>query len=90
MFGCVSPVEEARAREIVDSLANNADLMGELRYWMSTMHVVLLIAKDRIKSAQTVKQLIAASLEARAAQEARASRTLFADPLARAGRWRIT
>ncbi|NND43785.1 MAG: hypothetical protein HKN58_00575, partial [Xanthomonadales bacterium] len=58
---------EARARDIVDSLANNADLMGELRYWMSTMHVVLLIAKDRINSAKTVKQLIAASLEARAA-----------------------
>lgn len=62
MFDCPSPVDEARAQEIVDLLANNLALMEELRYWMSTMHIALLIAKDRVASATTLKQMIAASL----------------------------
>jgi methylmalonyl-CoA mutase len=37
-------------------------LMEELRYWMSTMHIAVLIAKDRAASATTLKQMIAASL----------------------------
>jgi hypothetical protein len=62
MFDCPSPVDEARAREIADALANDAALIEELRYWMSTMHVALLIGKDRVASATTLKQMIAASL----------------------------
>jgi hypothetical protein len=62
MLDCASPVDEARAREIVDTLAHNAALMEELRYWMSTMHIAVLIAKDRATSATTLKQMIAASL----------------------------
>jgi hypothetical protein len=62
MLDCESPVDEARAREIVDTLAHNTALMEELRYWMSTMHIAVLIAKDRAASATTLQQMIAASL----------------------------
>jgi hypothetical protein len=62
MFDCPSPADETRVREIVDTLATDAALMNELRYWMSTMHVALLIGKDRTASATTLKQEIAARL----------------------------
>jgi hypothetical protein len=62
MFDCPSPVDEERAREIIDKLATDAALMAELRYWMSTMHVALLIANDRTASATTLKQKITARL----------------------------
>ena len=62
MFECPSPADEARVREIVDAVATDASLMAELRYWMSTMHVALLIEKNRTASATTLKQKIAARL----------------------------
>ncbi len=61
MFECPSPVDQAVARQIVETLAGNAALMEELRYWMSTMHVAQLIANDRVASATALKQMIAAS-----------------------------
>lgn len=62
MFDCASPVDEERAGEIVEVLANDAALMDELRYWMSTMHVALLIARDRAANATALKQMITAGL----------------------------
>ncbi len=59
MFDCPSPLDEAHARPIVEALAGNNALIEELRYWMSTMHVAQLIAKDRIASAMSLKQMIA-------------------------------
>ena len=61
MFECPSPVSPAAAREIVDMLAGNSALMEELRYWMSTMHVAQLIAKDRIAAATSLKTMIASN-----------------------------
>ncbi len=51
MFSCTSPIDETRAKEIVDALASDKALMNELRYWMSTMRVSLLIGRDRAKNA---------------------------------------
>ena len=51
MLNCASPIDEARAKEIVDALVSDAALMEELRYWMSTMHVASLIGRDRKASA---------------------------------------
>ena len=56
MFSCPSPIDQKRAKEIVDALASDKTLMDELRYWMSTMRVSLLIGRDRAASA---KELIA-------------------------------
>ena len=61
MLHCSSPIGQERAQDIVDALAGNAGLMEELRYWMSTMHVAQLIANDRVASATTLKQMIAAN-----------------------------
>jgi hypothetical protein len=36
---CSSPVDEARARAVVDVIRSDTTLMRELRYWMSTMRV---------------------------------------------------
>lgn len=36
---CSSPVDEVRARAVVDTIRNDMSLMRELRYWMSTMRV---------------------------------------------------
>jgi hypothetical protein len=58
MLDCASPVDDALARGIVDTLAHSAALTEELRYWMSTMHVALIIGRDRVASAQALKQLI--------------------------------
>ncbi|MBL38910.1 MAG: hypothetical protein CMP07_10930 [Xanthomonadales bacterium] len=61
MFDCPPAVDEEAARAVVDTLAGNALLMQELRYWMSTMHVAQLIANDRVAAATALKELIGAS-----------------------------
>ena len=55
MFDCDSPIDKARAREIVDALVSDAALMAELRYWMSTMHVASLIGRDRTNAAAALR-----------------------------------
>ncbi len=59
---CESPVSEARAAEIVNSIRGNGALMSELRYWMSTMHVASLIGRDRTKFAKQVLDSVDAEL----------------------------
>lgn len=61
MFECASPIDEDTARAVVDTLAGNAMLIEELRYWMSTMHVAQLIANDRVAGATELKAMIAAN-----------------------------
>ncbi len=59
MHSCPSPIDEARTAEIVDAIRNDAALMDELRYWMSTMHVAGLIGRDRMTSAKALRQTVA-------------------------------
>ena len=61
MLECESPIDEQTARTVTDTLAGNALLMEELRYWMSTMHVAQLIANDRVAAATALKKLIRAN-----------------------------
>lgn len=61
MFDCPSPVDKETARAVVDTLAGNALLMEELRYWMSTMHVAQLIANDRVAAATALKTMVTAN-----------------------------
>ncbi len=58
MHPCPSPISEARATEIVDTISNDAALMAELRYWMSSMHVAGLIGRDRLDSATALRAMI--------------------------------
>lgn len=61
MLDCDAPVGEARAAQIVAGIASDAALMGELRYWMSTMRVAALIGRDRVASATALKARLAAA-----------------------------
>ena len=58
MYPCRSPISETRAKEIVDAISNDAALMSELRYWMSSMHVAGLIGSDRMERAATLRAMI--------------------------------
>jgi hypothetical protein len=58
MHPCPSPVDEARATQIVARISNDEALMTELRYWMSTMHVAGIIGRDRMKSALALRAMV--------------------------------
>ncbi len=58
---CAPPIDETRAAAIVDAIRGDAALMGELRYWMSTMRVAALIGRDRVVSATALKARLAAA-----------------------------
>jgi hypothetical protein len=55
---CAPPIDEARARAIVDQIRADAGLIGELRYWMSTMRVATRISNDRVAFATALKAKI--------------------------------
>lgn len=59
LHDCPSPVAEERAAKIVSAIANDATLMAELRYWMSSMHVAGLIGRGRLQTAQALRQTAA-------------------------------
>ena len=54
---CDSSTSESPAGE---TGRGDADLMGELRYWMSTMRVAGLISRDRIALAEQLLERIMA------------------------------
>lgn len=62
MRDCPSPVSEARAAAVVDTIRREPALMAELRYWMSTMHVASLIGRDRTSLARQVLASVDAEL----------------------------
>lgn len=59
---CASPVTEARAAGIVAAIRNDRVLMGELRYWMSTMRVASQIGRDREARATQLLEAVEAEL----------------------------
>lgn len=62
MIDCDAPISEERAKEVIDALASDADMMSDLRYWLSTLHVAAFIANDRIEYAESLRNAIAAAL----------------------------
>jgi len=59
---CASPVSEARAADIVNTIRRDRSLMSELRYWMSTMQVASMIGRDRTTLARQVLASVDAEL----------------------------
>lgn len=55
MLPCKSPLDEKQAAAIVDEIRNDKALMAELRYWMSTMRIAVIIAMGRIESATQLR-----------------------------------
>lgn len=64
MIDCAAPTSEEIITNIVNDIAGNEALMQELRYWVSTMQVAIVIGRNFVDSATSVQQLIRAELEA--------------------------
>lgn len=62
LLDCPSPLAEGRAIQVVNSIGSDRELMSELRYWMSTMHVASLIGRDRAGLATQVLAAVDAEL----------------------------
>ncbi len=58
MKSCDSPISPARARAIIDNIAQNDVLMKELRYWMSTMTVATFVARNRLIAIAQLQAMI--------------------------------
>ena len=58
MFACASPIDNARATEIVDKISKDDALMAELRYWMSNMQVAALIGEGKLVTATALRQSV--------------------------------
>ena len=52
---CDAPIEEARARLIVEKLVGDEQLMEDLRYWMSTMEIAKKLAAMRSDQARDLR-----------------------------------
>jgi hypothetical protein len=62
LIKCQSPISVSKAEEIVNQLSSNQQLLRELRYWMSTMRVVILVAKNQLESGKQLIQTIQTEL----------------------------
>jgi hypothetical protein len=62
LLDCESPIDAARAAEIVDEIRTDAALMSELRYWMSTMNVASRLGRDHTANAEQLRSLVEANL----------------------------
>lgn len=68
LLDCSASITPQRAEEIVNMIAGNAELMAELRYWVSSMTVATLIAHNRVKQANELLELIETELGTKSKQ----------------------
>lgn len=62
LLACKSPIEDAIALKVIESIKENEKLISELRYWISTLRVAALIARDRTREANNLKKIIETEL----------------------------
>jgi hypothetical protein len=55
---CEAPIAMKEAAGLVEVISIDVQLISELRYWMSTMRVVLLIGNDRTELAEQLDSLV--------------------------------
>lgn len=53
-----SPISNERATTIVNAISRDERIVGQLRYWMSTMHVAAIIGGERVGVARSMLGLI--------------------------------
>ena len=58
MLPCPSPIDEESAAKIVNTISTDVGLMNELRYWMSTEHVMGIIARGLSEGAAGLRQQV--------------------------------
>ena len=61
-LACSAPVDEARARGIVDEIRSDTTLMRELRYWMSTMRVAEKTGRNNMGVATELRDAVDAKV----------------------------
>ena len=59
---CAAPVDDAVSQAVIDRLAADEELIGELRYWFSTMDVAARIGRDRVAAATAVREAVVKEL----------------------------
>ena len=52
---CQSPIDESRAKQIIDGISTNEALMNELRYWVSSMNIAIIIGNSRLEEANALR-----------------------------------
>jgi len=60
---CEAPIEMTEAARLVDIISSNAQLISELRYWMSTMRVALIMGNGRTELAEQLNSIVSEMLE---------------------------
>ena len=58
LLECDAPIEPEEAAALVATIIENEQLISELRYWMSTMHVAQNIGNERTKLAQRLRNTV--------------------------------
>lgn len=62
LLECDAPTDAGDLAEIVAAISSNKSLMQQLRYWMSTMHVVSIIGRDRTSSAKAIRDAVGSKI----------------------------
>lgn len=58
LIDCEAPVDAKESARLIAALSGDEPLMSELRYWMSTMYVALIIGRDRTTFATRLRDSI--------------------------------
>lgn len=58
MHECETPVDPGEAAQLLAAISGDKQLISELRFWMSTMRVALLIGGDRVAFATKIRDSI--------------------------------
>lgn len=60
---CDAPIAKDEAAGLLEIISNDAQLMSELRYWMSTMRIALILGDARTKMAEQLDGIVNERIE---------------------------
>jgi hypothetical protein len=55
---CEAPIARGEAARLIGVISNDAQVMSELRYWMSTMRVALIMGESRTELAEQIDSIV--------------------------------
>ena len=58
MTACLSPISQEETQRVLEKISSNEVLIRGLRYWMSTQHVMVLIAQSQMRRANGLYEMI--------------------------------
>ncbi|HNP35579.1 MAG TPA: hypothetical protein PKK10_06985 [Woeseiaceae bacterium] len=66
MLDCDAPDDTDKLADVVRAIGSNESLMAELRYWMSTMQVAMIIGRSQMANARRLRDSIQEQLDGQA------------------------